>query len=411
MTWLDRQSEPLVNRVTSLAEINSGTSNQAGVGRVAAVVRPWLETLADKVEMVELPPIQELNAQGQFQSRQFTDAVLATRRPQAPHQVLLSIHLDTVYGTEHPFQTVTHPEPNRLRGPGVADAKGGLVVMLAALEAFEQFSANSGLDVQRVGWRVVLNPDEEIGSLASVGLLQTLARDADIGMVYEPTLPDGKLIRQRKGSGNFSLLVRGRSAHAGREIERGRNAVAMLCRLFSQLQTLHRDDKSVTVNLARLIGGGPANIVPDFAAGWFNIRIADVSTADEVIQRLEKMVAEADGADGFNVSLHGGFSSLPKPFDSETRRLFDRVIEAGRTVGLSIETAQSGGVCDGNKLAAAGLTNVDTLGPRGGNIHSDQEYCLIDSLVERAKLSLAILESFANEPERFPSRESRPNLP
>ena len=98
-------------------------------------------------------------------------AIAITKRPTAPVRVLLNIHLDTVYPPDSPFQSALE-EAGILRGPGVADAKGGLAVMLTALEALERSP-----DAERIGWRVLLNPDEEIGSPGSASLLaETRAR-------------------------------------------------------------------------------------------------------------------------------------------------------------------------------------------------------------------------------------------
>ena len=388
--------------VEDWAAINSGTSNQTGVDTIARQAADWLAGFADQVNRVPLPPIEEIDDTGRKASSPVADAVVAVCRPEAPRRVLLNIHLDTVYGLDQPFQTVCRPEPGILHGPGVADAKGGLVVMLAALEAFERSEAAS-----KIGWEVILNPDEEMGSPASAALLQTAACRADIGLVYEPTLPDGTLIRQRKGSGNFTVVVRGRSAHAGREITSGRNALAALCRLFVELEQLNNDDGSITLNLGRVVGGGPVNIVPDLAVGRFNVRVVDSSALVQAESRVRACMERANAADGITVEMHGGFTSPPKRCDAAMAQLFDRVLDAGREIGLAIDTADSGGVCDGNKLAAAGLPTVDTLGPRGGHIHSDREYLLIDSLAERMQLSLAVLNDFAQHPDRFPSRQSR----
>ena len=129
-------------------------------------------------------------------------------------QAVLTGHYDTVYPKESPFQTVRTREDGALWGPGVADMKGGISVMLAALEAFEAHP-----DKARVGYRVLLSPDEEIGSPGSAPLLERLGREGHVGLTYEPALADGTLAGARKGSGNFHILVRGRSAHAGRDFD------------------------------------------------------------------------------------------------------------------------------------------------------------------------------------------------
>jgi len=152
----------------------------------------------------------------------------------------------------------------------------------------------------------------------------------------------------------------------------------------------------VTVNVGRVDGGGPVNVVPDTAVVRFNVRVEVTRDRLEVEHRLRELVAILNERDGFAVELHGRFSAPPKPLDEATERLLDVIRECGRELGLTLRQQASGGVCDGNRLAAAGLTVVDTLGPRGGEIHSENEYLIVESLTERAKLTALLLWKLAN---------------
>ena len=157
-----------------------------------------------------------------------------TVRPTAPVQLLLTGHMDTVYAADHPFQETRWLEDGVLNGPGVADMKGGLAVMLAALKAVEASPA-----ADRLGYEVVINSDEEVGSPASAALLARAAQGKRAALTYEPAaLPDGTLAGARPGSGNFAFVVRGRSAHAGRNPEDGRNALTAAADLALRLEAL-----------------------------------------------------------------------------------------------------------------------------------------------------------------------------
>ena len=160
-----------------------------------------------------------------------------------------------------------------LNGPGVADAKGGIVVMLHALQALEASPL-----AEHIGWEVLLNPDEEIGSPGSRPLIDSIAPRCDFGLLFEPALGDNQLVSWRKGSGNFSLLVRGRSAHAGRAFAEGRNALVAAAKVVQAISDLNTDPE-VTFNVARIDGGSPMNVVPDLAIVRANVR---VRTADEL---------------------------------------------------------------------------------------------------------------------------------
>ena len=147
----------------------------------------------------------------------------------------------------------------------------------------------------------------------------------------------------------------------------------------------------ITVNIGKIDGGGPPNIVPDLAVVRFNVRVPDAKTQREMETSLLQIVDEHNRQDGISVELQGGFTAPVKVLDSSTLSLLEHVSACGRELGLSLNWRGSGGVSDGNKLAAAGLPVVDTLGPVGGGMHSSDEFVTIDSLTERAKLSALLL--------------------
>jgi len=375
--------------VEQWAAINSGTLNPAGVNLVAERVAEAVQGLSADIQFVDLPAFTAINDAGEATEARIGRAVVIRRRPSAPVQVMLAIHLDTVYGPDDPFQEVRQSDENTLVGPGVADAKGGVAVMLTALAALERSD-----DRERIGWRVVLNPDEEIASPTSADLLRQEAKGAHVAMLYEPALPDGSLIGQRKGSGNFSLVVRGRAAHAGRDFANGRNAIHALAAAVTQLSAL--TGGAITVNVGRVIGGGPVNRVPDLAIARFNTRVESAEQQQEVLRQVHGIVEGINQQDGISAVLHGAFASPPKPLNAGTRDMLEQIAECGRELGLSLAWQSSGGVCDGNRIAAFGVPTVDTLGPRGGNLHSPEEYLRLDSLTERAKLSALLLLRYAS---------------
>jgi glutamate carboxypeptidase len=400
---IDAQDARLRALVEKWARINSGSLHVAGLERCAEAVVAEFKKLGGDVRYVDLPPQQVLDDTGAMSERWLGRAVRITQRPHAPRRVLLSIHLDTVYGPEDPFQDVTFPEPNTMRGPGVVDAKGGLAVMLAALEAFER-SPVAGA----IGWTVLLNPDEELGSPGSGSLFASLAKEHTLGLLFEPALPDGALVGSRKGSGNFTAVVTGRSAHAGRDPHLGRNAVHALAELIGRLAGMNGAMPGITVNVGRVEGGGAANVVPDRALCRFNVRVTSAAEQRLVEGRLEELAREFGGREGYGLKTYGSFSAPPKPLDAPTRTLLEHVAACGRELGLPIQWRDSGGTCDGNRLAAAGLPNVDSLGPRGGNLHSPREFLLLDSLTERAKLTSLLLMKLAAGQLPWPQPTSQP---
>jgi len=311
-------------------------------------------------------------------------------RPEAPVQVLLNGHLDTVFGPESPFQKCTVLDAERIRGPGITDMKGGLVVMLAALTAFEACPWSG-----QIGWEVLISPDEELGSPGSAALLTAAARRHHLGLVFESSLPDGNLVRARMGVGRFLYQVRGRAAHVGRDFSAGRNAIEALSRILLKASALNQQMAGVIVNIGRIEGGGAINVVADRAEAELNIRVWKADQMEELLGRLRACAEAVTQREGFEVTMDGDFSRGPKEGSPEVEGLFAALQDCGRAIGLEFGWRDTGGGSDGNILAMAGLPNVDSLGVRGEFIHSDREVVLIDSLVERASLSALLLMRLA----------------
>lgn len=389
--WLPDQQALMLEQTIALAEINSGTFNVMGVNAVADRFVELAAGLNAVVQRIGLPHYRQLTERAEWQEQPLGQAVQLRKHPDAPLQLLLMGHLDTVYGADHPFQQIRWLDAERLNGPGVTDMKGGLVVALHALVALEA-SPLAG----RIGWQLLLNPDEEIGSPCSAELIAHCAADADLGLVFEPALADGSLAGARKGSGNFGVRVTGRAAHAGREHHLGRNAIRALCDFISALDDLNGQRKGVTVNPGYIHGGGAVNVVPDRAMARFNIRIEQPEDELWCLQRLEQLQLRIRRQEGIQIELDGRFGRKPKSLELHLQ-LFERLRQTGLTLGTELSWQPSGGCCDGNNLAAAGLPNIDTLGVCGGAIHSSDEFLRVGSLAERARLSAALLFELAQD--------------
>ena len=378
----------IVKRAIDWCAINSGSRNLAGLEAMAEPLAAAMGEIGP-VERIGLPDKQEVAADGAIRNVATSAALRLRVRPDAPVQVALTGHYDTVYPAETRFREVVTRGDGALHGPGIADMKGGISVMLAALAAFERHPL-----AERVGFTLLLSPDEETGSLASAPLLAELGAAAHVGMTYEPALADGTLVSARKGSGNFHVRVTGRAAHAGRDFASGRNAILAAARIAQALGALNGQREGVTVNVARIDGGAPLNMVPDVAVLRFNARLPDAESEAWLMHGIEEALAEGRG-DGLSVELHGGITRKPKPFVPAQQRLFEAVRQAGALIGQSLAWAPSGGVCEGNNLFAAGLPGIDTLGVRGGDVHSEREYAWPESFVERSQLSALLLAKLA----------------
>jgi len=374
-------AEPMLDQVLEWSAVNSGSRNLKGLKQMAGILANAFSALRGELKLIDPAPVQTVTAAGETEALQHGQNIHVAVRPDAPVQLLFTGHMDTVYGADHPFQQTQWLEEGILNGPGVADMKGGLAVLLAALKAVEASKAASS-----VGYEIAINSDEEVGSLGSAPLIAEAAQGKLAALTYEPSaLPDGTLAGARPGSGNFSFLIRGRSAHAGRNPEDGRNAIVAASELALRLAM--SKTPGLSVNPAKIDGGGPNNVVPDLAVLQVNMRPRTTDDQEIAGRLIAKAVEETARQHEVYIEVHGGFARPPKPMTPEADRLFALVKQAGDDLGQTIGWQATGGVCDGNNIAALGVPVVDTMGVRGGKIHSAEEYLITRSLGERAALS------------------------
>jgi glutamate carboxypeptidase len=371
---------PMLGQTLRWSAINSGTGNLRGLGEMAGLLADAFAALPGELSLVEPGPAERVESDGRVVSVEHGQHLRLVVRPDAATRMLFTGHMDTVYPVDHAFQTTRDLGDGTVNGPGTADMKGGLAVMLAALRAVEASPARD-----RIGYDVLINSDEETGSLSSAPLIADMARGKVAALTYEPALADGTLAGARGGTGNFSLVVEGRAAHAGRNPEDGRNALVAAADLTLRLAAA--GGPGLTVNPARIEGGGPNNVVPDRAVLRVNFRPTDAHATERARVAVDRAAAEVASEHDVTVRVHGGFNRPPKPVDAGSERLFALVGAAGADLGLTIARRATGGVCDGNNIAAAGVPVVDTMGVRGGAIHSPEEFMIVDSLAERAALS------------------------
>ncbi|WP_415889920.1 hydrolase [Neptuniibacter sp. SY11_33] len=388
-------------QLIELVEINSGSLNPQGINQVGLKYQELFAPLCSKSERVELPEWERIDYTGKAESQALGSLWKFSHNPDAPIQILFCGHTDTVFPVDGPFQHAIRLDHTRLNAPGAADMKGGILVILSALEALAQHPLT-----HQIGWSVVLNPDEEIGSPGSAAYLAEAAKQHDFGLIYEPALPDGNLAGERKGSGNFTLVVHGRSAHAGRAPETGRNAINKAAELILQLASLNNQKPGLTLNTGIIKAGETTNKVPDLAVCKFNVRIQKTEDAEWCLESINEFIQQHNQQEGFHIELHGHFGRYPKQLDQPHLALYQLVQQCSEQLGTALTWSATGGCCDGNNLSTAGLPNIDTLGVTGNFIHSPHEFINLPSLSSRAQLSALLLFHIARE--GLPFKRLRP---
>lgn len=361
LAWIDRENEKSLELLAKWASINSWSKNSEGLAKMAEVLKEAFSPLADTTQILG-------------------NSLLFEKRDP---KILLGGHMDTVFPSNFPVRR----SRDALFGPGVADMKGGLLVLLLALSAFERFRGDLDL-----GWRVLINSDEEMGSPSSENDWKRLASLSECALLFEPAYPDGAFVDSRKGSYTASVVVKGTPAHVGRDFEKGKSAVIALSQWINKAHLLNYPD--TTLNIAALSSSSAINIIPEVAGCTFNVRsFHDLEGFKTDIEQISKQIEEKEGV---KISLIPEGSKPPKPWTDNTAALFEQVKACALKLNIPFQTRPSGGLCDGNFIAGMNVPCIDTLGVVGGGLHTPEEYMVTKSLAERAKLTCLFLFEYAN---------------
>lgn len=385
---LAARQEAMERDLAEWVAIPTCSGHEAGLSRLRAIMRSRLAALgAEMGEISGDPRPAWLVQPGQASDAVAPVALRATARAGTGRRVLITGHLDTVHDPHGAFQRLTEVG-GRAEGPGAIDMKGGLVCMLHAIEVLAEMGVHAA-------WTVLLNSDEETGSLHSQRAIRTEARACaqagGVGFAMEPALPDGSLVLERLGSATFRIECEGRAAHAGRDFAQGVSAVQALAARIIDAARLVDLDAGTVVNIGPLEGGKATNIVADRARAWGNARFRDAAR-EEAVKRGLLALATTDDSPLPRTRLEYESNRPAKPETAEVRALAEELRAIGGALGQRVGFGRSGGVSDGNLMQAEGLPTIDTMGPVGGNLHRTDEYIELESLAPRAAM-LAIMLS------------------
>ena len=222
----------------------------------------------------------------------------------------------------------------------------------------------------------------------SAAARRKVSAEHDCGIALEPALAGGELAIERAGSGQFMVEIDGRSSHVGRAFTDGVSAVTKLGDVLVACGKMPEPERGKIVNIGPISGGSATNAVPEHAQAWGNVRFPEPSVGEELGRELDSLATASE--DLPRVRVYRSFNRPAKPLLPGTQKLADMARAAAESLGQSLPFAKTGGVCDGNILQDAGLPTIDTLGVRGGGLHTPDEWIDLSSLVERCQL-LAIL--------------------
>ena len=369
-----RQSEYLAD-LTTLAAIDSGSYDKAGVDRV----QDWFQR-AFAASGFEIERVPE-TVRG--------DNLIARKRGAGHGRVLLIGHADTVYPPGTAAQRPVRIEGDKLLGPGTCDMKAGLLTGLYAVRALDH-----------VGWAdfelltVVIVSDEEIEDRRSVDLLRSEGSRHDAVLTLEAARENGDIVVARKASRWWKATATGKAAHAGVEPEKGASATLAIARAIVEAAKLNGFKPGMTVNPGRIEGGANPNIVADHASVLFDLRAWSNEEMDELSDAL-RQAAGSHGVPGVTIelSLPGG-PGMPAMAPSDgTARLKRHAIRIANELGFALKGAATGGASDVSHAVHQGTPGLDGLGPIGGLDHSPDEYILVRSIVPRTALLSKLLQA------------------
>ena len=388
--WVDTQQAQMVAELKAHVDINTGTENVAGIDAYRALLEGELQQLGFATQTIEARPQTILSCDGE--PLQLADHLLAERKGKpGARRIFLNGHMDTVFSLRDEFQTLKIDEDGTLHGPGVADMKGGIVVMMTALRAL---ATEALLDDAHI--TVLLNSDEEVGSLHSRELIETLAQAHDIGLVFEGTT-ENRMTRARKGLGQVRLKVIGRESHAGGAHADGVSANLELAHKIIAIESLTDYAQQITVNTGVMRGGEKRNTVPGCADAYIDLRFPDQTAGENLQSKINAIVAspstQSQRFEGLPYTEMWSVLHRPaKQPDATVDALIGEITAISQSFASPIEgTVYSGGGTDGSIAQHAGLPTVDSLGVDGGGAHSSREFSSIQSLVTRSKLAAVLL--------------------
>lgn len=294
--------------------------------------------------------------------------------------------MDTVFplGTlaKMPFYTLQE----RSFGPGVSDMKGGIVVGLTAIAALQESGQPSPRPIT-----FLFTSDEETGSASSRTLIEKLARNAGLVLVLEPGMLDGSVKTWRKGVGEFQVRVRGKAAHAGADHGTGRNAIEELAHQVLAIQKLTDYPRGTTLNVGVIHGGIASNVVPDEAVIEVDLRVMQPGEAERIMTALYSLKPVLEGT---TIEITGNLDRPPMPFDNTMQFTFEKARTLASAIGIDLKAGGTGGASDANFISSMGIPVLDGLGPAGGEYHSEREYVITISLLERLRLLVSLLRDW-----------------
>jgi glutamate carboxypeptidase len=363
-----------IEELTTLCAIDSYSYYKPGLDKVASRLATRMHRLGMDVTIVK--------------REAWGNDLLGIIQGDRHANVLLLGHTDTVYPVGTAVSRPVHIEGDTLLGPGVCDMKGCILAAIYAIEALLTMNYRAFGQI-----RFLCVSDEEINERHCVDIIQQAARDCQECLVLEAARANGDIVSARKGNAWYKLVAQGRSAHAGVEPEKGRNAIVEIAYQTLQFQSLNGWREGVTINPGVISGGTLPNVVPDVAEVQFDLRFMHTQDRIDTEARWREMIRQPRVPD-VELTLHCD-SDFKEPLlcTPESLKIARRAQEIAGMLGFSVNHVLTGGASDSSYTSGYGIPTLDGLGPIGGHDHSPAEYIKVSSIAPRTALLAGLLAS------------------
>lgn len=372
--FIDSKKEDMLALWEKLVNTESGSYDVEGVDKVADIVKKELEQAGAKARLVEFEKAGNM-AVGEFAGGD---------KPAA----LLMGHMDTVFRAgeikERPFTI----KDGKAYGPGALDMKGGIVAAIFAAKALQSVGfAERPVKLAFAGDEEIAHPNSN-----AADVFMDIAKGCAAAFNCETGFVDNSVVVGRKGTATFKVAVTGVSSHAGNDPKRGRSAILEMAHKIIDIQNLTNWDREYTFNVGTIKGGTVFNAVPGYCEVEVDIRYVDPSIVPELKELVEKVVAKTyiEGTTTELIDFKVGLQAMQTT--EGVQKLFDLLVKVSEAEGFGTPKAiKSGGGSDSAYTVMAGTPTVCSMGVKGANNHSKEEYAVVDTLFERAKLLVAMI--------------------
>jgi len=363
-----------IEELRELCAIDSDSYNKAGLDAMAERLAERMRGIGMHVDIIR--------------REKWGNDLLGVLHGTGRGNVLLLGHIDTVYPVGTAAACPLRVEGNTVYGPGVCDMKG---CILAAIYAIEAMQAAGFRDYGEL--RFVCVSDEEINTRHCQDIIEQACEDCQGALILEAARSNGDIVSARKGNTAYTLTARGRSAHAGVEPEKGRNAIVELAHQVLEFQALDGWREGLTISAGVISGGTVPNVVPDFAQAQFDLRFlkqSDLPATEELFRESikRKLIEDVELTLEHAPDIKGPMVRTP-----ESLKLAGQAQDIAHLLGFSVDHVLTGGASDASYTSGYGVPSLDGLGPIGGRDHSPYEYLELDSVAPRAALLAGLIAS------------------